>query len=83
MRFPIRIAKQPLARHHTDPSFTEGVARLVDFGALIDVSRPPPPVKSETEGLRDIWLAVGRDFQWASGRYMANSVTGTRREPPQ
>lgn len=53
-RFPVR------------PSFTEGVARILDFGDVLTEFRPVPSgFVADRQALQSDWRAVGEDVRFA------------------
>ncbi len=57
----------------TDPSFIEGIARLLDFGGtLSQVNYSPTPEQADALAIKADWLAVGADLRATMEKFAAD-----------
>jgi hypothetical protein len=62
---------------YAQPSFAEGVARLVDFGnTLTEYNESPSGPEADAKAIRADWYAVGADLRGAMLRALTALTAG-------
>jgi hypothetical protein len=62
-------------RLFAEPSFLEGVARLVDLGATLNVyNESGTPAEADQQALLSDWMTVGEDIQMSIYAYEQQSA---------
>ena len=63
----------------TDPSFTEGYARLIDFwGTLNNYNESETAEEADYRAIRNDWVVVGEDLEEAINLYGRTTESTTR-----
>lgn len=54
----------------SEPSFTEGISRVLDLGSTLQAyNEQETPEKSDLEAIKRDWLAVGKDIKISIKEY--------------